>query len=48
MKLTEFELFKNKIKGEGPTTIATLEVRDKKKRAILLDIIRGMECVKFV
>lgn len=41
MKLTEFELSKNKIKGEGPTAIATLEVRDKKKRRSCLILSVG-------
>ncbi|WP_252198472.1 MgtC/SapB family protein [Clostridium sp. MCC353] len=47
-KLAHFELSKNKIKGEGPTAIATIEVRDKKMRPELLNTIRQMEFVKYV
>lgn len=47
MKLAYFEMSKNKIKGEGPTAVATIEVRDKKKRPELMNRIRQMECVKF-
>lgn len=47
MRLSYFEMSKNKIKGEGPTAIATIEVRDKKKRPELVNRIRQMECVKF-
>lgn len=48
LKLAHFELSKNKLKGEGPTAIATIEVRDKKMRSELLHTIRQMECVKYV
>lgn len=48
IKLSSFELGKSKIKGEGPNAIVSVEVPDKKKRPRLMDIIREMECVKFV
>ena len=33
-KLSVFDLTKSKIKGEGPSAIATIEVEDKRKRAM--------------
>lgn len=48
LKLAHFELSKNKVKGEGPTAIATIEVKDKKMRSELLNTIRQLECVKYV
>ena len=47
-KIANFEIGKSKIKGEGPTAIASVEVTDKKKRPMILDIIREMDCVRFV
>lgn len=46
-KLSVFDLTKSKIKGEGPSAIATIEVEDKRKRAMLVEILRNMEGVKF-
>ena len=47
MKLAVFELTKSKIKGEGPTAIATIEVVNRSKRAIRMEILRKIEGVKF-
>lgn len=48
LKLSEFEISKSKIKGDGPSAVATIEVPDRKKRVILMDILRGIEGIKFV
>lgn len=48
LKIDNFEITKSKIKGEGPTAIATIEVKDKNRRIMLLDEIRQMEYVRFV
>lgn len=48
LRIDSFELGKSKIKGEGPNAIASVQVVDKKKRPLVMDIIRGMECVRFV
>ena len=48
MKISDLEISKSKIEGEGPTAICTIEVREKRKRSILLDILREIEGIKFV
>lgn len=48
LKISGFELGKSKIKGEGPNAIASVEVSDRARRPRVLDIIREMECVRFV
>jgi len=48
LKLSVFELSKNKLKGEGPTAIVSIEVKDKKKRELVPEIIRSIEGIKFV
>ena len=47
-RLTLFELTQSPIKEEGPSAIATVEVVDKKKRLLLIDILKEVEGVKFV
>lgn len=47
-KLTVLELTPSNIKEYGPSAVATLEVADKKKREMLLEILREIEGVKFV
>lgn len=47
-KLSLFELSKSKIKGEGPTAIVTIEVKDKNKRSLFMDKVRNMEGLKYV
>ncbi len=47
-KLSLFELSKSKIKGEGPTAIVTIEVKDKNKRSLFMDKLRNMEGLKYV
>jgi len=46
-KLAEFEISKSKLKGDGPSAVATIEVRDRKKRPRLMEILREVEGVKF-
>lgn len=48
LKISNFELGKSKIKGEGPNALICVEVKDKKRRLTILDEIRKMECVKYV
>ena len=48
LKISNFDLVKNKIKGEGPSATMTVDIRDKKLRGELLGDIQGMECVKYV
>ena len=47
-KLAVFDLTKSKIKGEGPSAVATIEVDDKRKRPMLVEILRNIEGVRFV
>ena len=47
-KLSEFEISKSKVKGDGPSAVASIEVKDRKKRAGFMDILREVEGVKFV
>ena len=48
IKISNFELGKSKIKGEGPNALICIEVKDRKRRVTILDEIRNMECVKYV
>lgn len=48
VKISNFELGKSKIKGEGPNAILCIEVPDPNKRATIVDTIRAMEFVRFV
>ena len=48
IKISNFELGKSKIKGEGPNALVSIEVKDKKSRATILDELRQMDCVKYV
>ncbi len=48
VKICNFELSKNKIKGEGPNAIVCIEVNSRSQRRNVLESIRGMVCVKYV
>ena len=48
VKVYNFELSKNKIKGEGPNAILCIEVKDRQKRVTVVESIRKMESVKYV
>ena len=48
IKISNFELGKSKIKGEGPNALVSIEVKDKKRRATIMDELRQMDCVKYV
>lgn len=48
LKISSFDLVKNKIKGEGPSATMTVEIKDKKLRDSLLQEIQSMECVRFI
>ena len=47
-KLSEFEISKSKVKGDGPSAVASIEIPDRKKRTGVLDKLREVEGVKFV
>ena len=46
-KLSEFEISKSKVKGDGPSAVASIEIPDRKKRAGFMDVLREVEGVKF-
>lgn len=48
IKISNFELGKSKIKGEGPNALICIEVKDKNRRTTILEEIRKMKCVKYV
>ncbi|MCI8515714.1 MAG: MgtC/SapB family protein [Hungatella sp.] len=48
IKIYNIELSKSKIKGEGPNAILCIEVKDRTKRAELIEDLHKMECVKFI
>lgn len=48
IKISNFELGKSKIKGEGPNALVSIEVKDKKRRATIMEELRQMDCVKYV
>lgn len=48
VRISAFDITKNKIKGEGPSAVMTLEVRDKKLKKSLLHDIQMMEHVRYV
>ena len=48
LKLQMFELSKNSIMGDGPTAIASIEVKDRKNRVNLVDVLSTLEGVKYV
>lgn len=48
IRIISFEIGKSRIKGEGPTALAVLEVRHRGKRPELMNYIRQMDSVKFV
>ena len=47
-RLTEFEISKSKVKGDGPSAVASIEVTDRKKRASFMDVLREVEGIKFI
>lgn len=48
IKISNFDIGKSKIKGEGPNALICIEVEDKKRRMTILDEIRNLDCVKYV
>ena len=48
LKLQMFELSKNSTDGEGLTAIASIEVKGRKNRVKLVDILSGIDGVKYV
>lgn len=48
MKLQMLELSRSSIAGEGPTAIASIEVKDRKSRPGLVDILSTIEGVTYV
>lgn len=48
VRISGFDVMKSKIKGEGPTAIMTLEVKDKQLKKTLLHDVQMMEHVRYV
>lgn len=48
IKISNIEIGKSKLKGEGPNALISIEVRDRKRRVTILDELRELECVKYV
>ena len=48
IRISSFDVMKNKLKGEGPSAVLTLEVKDKKLKKTLLHDIQEMEYVRYV
>lgn len=48
IKISNIEIGKSKIKGEGPNALISIEVRERKRRITILDELRELECVKYV
>lgn len=47
IRISSFDITKSKIKGEGPSAVLTLEVRDKKLKKKLLHDIQIMDHVRY-
>lgn len=47
VRVSVFDITKNKIKGEGPSAVMTLEVKDKSLKKTLLHDIQMMEHVRY-
>lgn len=47
LRVSSFDITKNKIKGEGPSAVMTLEVKDKNLKKTLLHDIQMMEHVRY-
>lgn len=48
VKVSNFELGKSKIKGEGPNAVATLEVERAEEKLSLLNTIRDLRYVRYI
>ena len=47
VRISSFDVSKNKLKGEGPSATMTVEVKDKKLKKTLLHDIQAMEYVRY-
>ncbi|MBQ7795651.1 MAG: MgtC/SapB family protein [Lachnospiraceae bacterium] len=47
VRISSFDVTKNKIKGEGPSATMTVEVKDKELKKTLLHDIQAMEYVRY-
>ena len=47
VKISDFELSKSQIKGEGPSAVICLMVEDRKLRPVMLDTLRAMEYIRY-
>lgn len=47
-KISDFELTKSKIKGEGPNATCTVEIPKREKGVYTLDDLRSMPWIKFI
>ena len=48
IKISNFELGKSKIEGEGPNALICVELKERGQRDKLMHEIRSMECVRYV
>lgn len=48
IKISNFELGKSKIKGEGPNALICIELKDRGHRDKILHEIRSMNCVRYL
>ena len=48
IKISNFELGKSKIKGEGPNALICIEVKERGQRDKILHEIRSMNCVRYL
>ncbi|MBQ6856873.1 MAG: MgtC/SapB family protein, partial [Lachnospiraceae bacterium] len=47
IRISAFDITKNKIKGEGPSAVLTLEIKNKELKKTLLHDIQEMEYVRY-
>ncbi len=48
IKISNFELGKSKIKGEGPNAVATLEINSASDKLVLLNDVRNFSFVRYI
>jgi len=48
IKISNFELGKSKIKGEGPNALICIELKERGQRDKILHEIRSMDCVRYL
>lgn len=48
IKISNFEIGKSKIKGEGPNALVCIEIEDASKRMSIIDEIHNLKCIRYV